>query len=176
MMVQLNAPRQTNEDVVALLLECHDRIRRFSSMAVQLASASASEPELIQDAAQRVHRYFSVAMPLHVEDEDKSIQPRLEKDAPEMIIALLQKMNREHERIDAILVELLPVWDELRRDPSHLGEHRNWLQAATRSFESLMMQHLEMEEIALFPLMRRLWNAETQALVVKEMRARRQVK
>ena len=173
-MIQLNARPASKDDTVALLLECHERIRRYSAMAVQLARSTDEEPAIVQDAAQRVHRYFSVALPLHVIDEDESIRPRLEPVAPPPVVSALEKMSQQHQHIDAMLERLLHAWDEVRQNPARLSEKLDWLPSATKSFQAVMGEHLSLEETVLFPFMRQAWDPATHERVVQEMRARRQ--
>jgi hemerythrin-like domain-containing protein len=174
MLVQLNAATRPGEDAVALLLDCHERIRRFSAMALKLAEARNVEAELIRDAAARVHRYFAVALPLHVEDEEQSIRARLDSVASEALRATLQTMSADHVRIDSLLEELLPIWDELQRDPMCLLQHRERLAKGTHTFEELMSAHLEMEETLLFPSLRQVLSSEALEDVRREMQSRRQ--
>ncbi len=53
------------DDPEAMLLDCHARIRNFSALSVRLASPDVAAEGEIADAAARVHRYYTVALPLH---------------------------------------------------------------------------------------------------------------
>src|SRR5512138_2428637 len=88
-------PPPPGGDVVDALLDCHQRIREFTSLAVRLAGARGLPDEEIRDAAARVHRYFSVALPLHARDEEESLLPRLEGLDPD-VDRELAEMMREH--------------------------------------------------------------------------------
>ena len=68
--------RRQAVDLPDLLLDCHERIRHFSTLAVRLAREDASDDER-RGVAAGVARYFEQALPLHVRDEDESILPRL---------------------------------------------------------------------------------------------------
>jgi hypothetical protein len=50
-----------------LLLACHVCIRAFTALAGRLASADPAPDAEVAAAAQRVHRYHFVALPLHQE-------------------------------------------------------------------------------------------------------------
>ena len=65
------------DDAVGLLLECHERIRSFLALARRIAEVGPSEPGSVPEAAARVRRYFTEALPLHAQDEEASILPRL---------------------------------------------------------------------------------------------------
>ncbi|HEY8429217.1 MAG TPA: hemerythrin domain-containing protein, partial [Sandaracinaceae bacterium] len=81
------------ESTVELLLECHERIRRFTRLSRELVRAQASH-EQIADAARSLCAYFGRAFLLHAEDEDRSIRPRLE--AAGRLAAELEDVARQH--------------------------------------------------------------------------------
>src|SRR4051812_25565021 len=94
MLIQIGSPKEP-PDIVDILLECHERIRSFTGLARRLASTHGLSEEEVRDAAARVTRYFSEALPLHVADEEQSILPRLSGRSPELDAAL-NGMQREH--------------------------------------------------------------------------------
>jgi hypothetical protein len=87
MYIQIGSPKESS-DVVDLLLKCHERIRTFIGLACKLGKAQEPSVDEIRDAASRVSRYFSEALPLHVADEEESILPRLAGRNPEPDLAL----------------------------------------------------------------------------------------
>src|SRR6185503_861481 len=94
MLVSLGSPRGDERDVVDALLACHERIRRFSAMAVRIADAGGATELEIRDAAAAVRRYFAEALPLHVADEDEDLAPLLAGRDP-AIDAALATMSAE---------------------------------------------------------------------------------
>src|SRR5574341_1715069 len=98
MLVGLGTPG-ARSDAVDLLLECHQRIRSFLGLALRLGEAWAAEPAEVADAAARVHRYFALALPLHAQDEDQSIAPRLRgRDrAVDHELEIVAREHREHQ-------------------------------------------------------------------------------
>ena len=68
-----------------LLLGCHARIRHFTAVAVKLAHALAATSDEIRQAAEVVHRYYSVSLPLHEADEDQTLRPRLDAVADQQV-------------------------------------------------------------------------------------------
>jgi hemerythrin-like domain-containing protein len=160
-------------DVVGLLLDCHERIRRFSEMSVQLACAKQPSAPEIREAAERVHRYFTVAFPLHVADEELSLRPRLlERSAGQEIIDALDTMSREHVEGDALLEPLSRAWAALIDDPEREELRASSLDPANR-LQVLLRDHLLLEERVLFPAVTRHLSAPALAEVVAEMRGRR---
>jgi hemerythrin-like domain-containing protein len=158
-------------DVLDEMLGCHERIRRFTAMAGQLAAAPAAE---VAEAAAAVLRYFSVALPLHAEDEDLSLAPRLLATAvPAELRAALEAMTREHEPIEATLRDLAPLWSDLAAGdprPASLGAA---LDAGAARLDELFTPHLEKEERIIFPAARARLSPADLAAIRDELRARR---
>ena len=92
-----------SEDAVDLLTGCHQRIRHFTAVAVKLAHAHGASPEDIRQAADAVHRYYSVSLPLHEADEDQTLHPRLSPAADEMVRHALLAMGDQHQAIDELI-------------------------------------------------------------------------
>ncbi len=164
------APR----DAVDLLLECHERIRTFLGMARRLASAGEARDDEIVEAAERVHRYFTQALPLHAEDEEESLLPRLRGSDAAVDVAL-EAMAREHGEHEAPLRVLAGACQALARDPAVHGEIAPVIAAATGELERHFAAHLRREEEIIFPAVRRLLDARADSEIVRELRARRGV-
>lgn len=158
-------------DAVTMLVDCHARIRHFSAMAIAFAEVEAPEHE-IADAAERLHRYFAHALPLHAEDEDRSVLPRLRgRDAA--LDARLEQMHAEHERIYALLAPQLQAWQALSRKPDQLRAEAARLAPLARELQSLFEQHLEGEEQHIFPALQRYLDRAELGAIEQEIRERR---
>ena len=121
----------TPADAVALLLECHGRIRAFLAMARRLGEASDESAEAVSDAAIQVHRYFTLALPLHARDEEESSLPRL-RDRDPLLDLQLDVMVREHQEHQRPLGRLTEACAEIGADPGrHRAQAGSVLQAAT---------------------------------------------
>ncbi len=165
--------RATSSDPAELLHECHDRIRQHMRGASALAGAAADDPA-IAPTAQAVHRYFRIALPLHAQDEDVSVGPRLaDTGLPDSYHQAVADMTAQHADIDAVLDRLLPAWRRLVEEPSALDSIRETLTADTAALEALWRIHLEMEEQIVFPLIAQRLDESTRATIVSEMRDRR---
>jgi len=109
----------TPADAVALLLECHGRIRAFLAMARRVGEAI------------QVHRYFTLALPLHARDEEESILPRLRGRDPLLDLQLDVRV-REHQEHQRPLGQLTEACAEIGADPGwHRAQAGSVLQAAT---------------------------------------------
>jgi len=129
------------------LLDCHARIRKLGALALRLAAGAPSAQA--RDAAEQLHRYFSIALPLHIADEDESVRPRLERLGDPTVDAALGSMTIEHVEIEATLAELLESWLAIIQGPTDarcLGTR-----GPAIALERQMLAHLHDEETFIFP-------------------------
>jgi hemerythrin-like domain-containing protein len=173
MLIRLGG-RPAPVDAVDLALECHERIRAFLALARRIAEARDPSPETVAEAAARVRRYFVEALPLHAQDEEESILPRLLGRDP-AVDAALERMAREHGEHERPLAELVAACEVLSREPRRLGELAPALGARARELEAHFATHLAGEEEVILPAMRRWLDAAADAEIVREIRARRGV-
>lgn len=169
-------PQTKTEDAVDLLTGCHDRIRHFTAVAVKLAHAQSAAPDEIRRAAAGVHRYYSVSLPLHEADEEDSLRPRLEAVADEKVGHALVAMGDQHTAIDELLERLLPLLVMVRNNPDALAAAGAEMCAITKALDEIFRAHLQMEEEVIFPAIRSALAEATQAVVLREMQARRSQK
>lgn len=166
-------PASPAEGPAELLLGCHQRIRQFTELAARLASHEPASDADVADAALRVHRYHSIALPLHQADEELSIAPRLEPlVAPEIRYALAG-MRRQHLELDETLATLLPLWERLAAEPGMRRQLAGRMAAAVTRMQGLWAHHLSVEEDLIFPELKRVLDAAQLAAITGEMRARR---
>lgn len=142
------------DDVVGPLLDCHARIRAFTGIAERIAAGEGTPTE-VADAAACVERYFRVALPLHVADEELSLRPRL-LDAPlaARVHLALDAMTEEHGAIEALVATLLPRWVALAARPLELAALAPALAGDSKDLRRRFDVHLEQEERVLFPAVR----------------------
>lgn len=166
------ARRTGDAHAADLLLECHERIRRFAALAVALTAWPDPRPEDVADAAARVVRYFEQALPLHVRDEEESIRPRLLAAGSPDLARALEDMAREHDEHEPLLAALLPRWQALALDPARLPALRDDLARDAAALQEMLERHLAAEERLVVPAVRALPPDEA-AAIVAELRARR---
>jgi hemerythrin-like domain-containing protein len=160
-------------DAIDLLMSAHHRIRTFTGVAVRLLIVEGLGPKTVSEAANAVHRYFVDALPLHHQDEDESLMPRLKKHAAENLAAALQTAHREHRKLDEVLARLLPAWQAIADDPQRLPAMAGALALDTLRFEQLWKHHLQLEEETIFPAARAVLPPDEMAKLLEEVRGRR---
>jgi hemerythrin-like domain-containing protein len=166
------APRARSEDVVEALIDCHTRLRKITTLAGELATRFNTSTEEVADVVAKVHCYFTVALPLHEEDEERSLFPRLVAHAPELaaVIAGLRTDHDAHARHVGALLELCLV---LKTAPERWLELRDALGTEARAVAEAFGVHLDAEECHLFPRVKPALQAEELSCIREEMRARR---
>jgi len=171
MLTQLSKQRAADPaDLVELLSECHLRIRSFTALAHRAATANASATEISQ-ACVDVERYFTQALPLHIADEEDSIEPRLRGLSPPIDDAL-DAMSAQHQRHTSAVQTLLNATNEVRRTPLDAAA-RARLAYAAHKLKTEFDEHLALEESVIFPAIRQLLSQATQSTLMGELRDRR---
>ncbi len=150
---------------LALLRACHERIRLFTSMAVQIAGAAAVT-EQVSQAAVAAKRYFFEALPKHVADEEESLQPRLALLGS--LASPLSEVVRQHRELEDVLDRLEVFWRRIASGESPGAP----LPALTGRMAQLWDAHLAIEEQDVFPAVQRL-DPDERGAIWQEMRARR---
>jgi hemerythrin-like domain-containing protein len=163
--------RTEKHELADLLLECHDRIRYFSRLAVRVATEDASDSDRA-DASRSVARYFGDALPRHIADEEESILPRLRGRDP-TLDAALAAMQAEHGEHERSLAELVELTRSVAERPEVFPSIADRLRAVASHVERALSAHLEAEEQTIVPGITRLLGADERAEILGEMRARR---
>ncbi len=172
--IKISSAPAVERDAVDMLLACHQRIRNFTGIAVRLADAAGAVLPEIANAAEAVHRYYSIALPLHEADENDSVYPRLRanlSDSSER--ESLQAMVDQHGPIDEVVARLVPRWAEVKQHPEKLPSQAAELRADAARLQQLWREHLALEEEIVFPLIRSRLTADDLQAIHAEMKHRR---
>jgi iron-sulfur cluster repair protein YtfE (RIC family) len=170
MLVNVGARRET-PDVVGALQQCHDRIRSFVALAAKLAAAPDAPPDEVRDAAARIVKYFTEALPFHVADEDETIAPRLAGASAE-VDAALATLAADHHRHEPLVAELVAIARAIAADPAALPARAADLARAGAALAADFDTHLALEERVLHPAIAALPAADQDAIRAA-MKARR---
>lgn len=164
--------RSHTPDLVDLLGECHDKIRRFVALAHTAAVRADAPADQVAKACVDATRYFREALPLHVADEEESILPRL-RGLSSDIDRALDHMAQQHQQHALKLWVLLAALAEVQTAP-HKADSRRALARAAVRMKAEFDEHLALEESIIFPAIRHHLSRDTQATVIDELRRRRQ--
>jgi len=153
------------------LVDCHQRLRAVTTLATALGTRDDAQDEEVREVATKVHRYFTVALPLHEQDEDRSLFPRLLQHSPGLAptIALLRA---DHQRQALVVAALVALCEQLLGPPGPAGPRAGALAAAAEAVSQSWKDHLAIEERELFPQAHQLSSA-ARAAIAEEMRERR---
>ncbi len=160
-----------SDDLLALLGECHERIRAFTDLAVEASRPEPTDAD-VAEACARCLRYFDEALPLHVADEEESVFPRLAGLSGD-VDGALAAMHAQHLSHRPHVDDLAAALAALRDAPADPWR-RNYLGTVASQLQDHFDEHLALEEAVLFPLIASSMTAAVQADVVRELRARRQ--
>ncbi len=159
-----------DESVCGLLRACHTRIRFFLDTAIAVQSSSAPDAAIV-DACNDVERYFGIAFPLHLQDEEESILPRI-RGRSSRVDDALGRMSSDHVAHAAPLAALLELAVTVRGSANDQVK-RDALALAAGALRVELERHLQEEEAIIFPAIELSLSNDVQAQVVVEMRARR---
>jgi iron-sulfur cluster repair protein YtfE (RIC family) len=176
MLNQITPPRLPNtppEDVLELLLGCHQRIRHFTAAAAKLAHAQGATHDELRMVAAGVYRYYSVSLPLHEADEEDTVRPRLDALGDERIHHALAAMHDQHLAIDELIERLLPLLLLLERNPAAIDQAGGEMCAITKALEEIFAAHLQLEEQVIFPAIRQNLPEGIRGAMLAEVQARR---
>lgn len=168
-------PNLQEETAIDALLGCHDRIRHFTQLSQKLARAVGQPAADITQVAEKVHRYFTVALPLHEADENVSLDPRVHRSVPEeRLREASAEMVRQHKDIDEVVEQLIPMWQTLRHNPEALSSVAPALAERSDRLNELFESHLRLEEETIFPAIREFLSPADLDAIRTEMKERRQ--
>jgi iron-sulfur cluster repair protein YtfE (RIC family) len=171
MVVQLGKKKHP-DTVTGRLLDCHDRIRRFVAMAGRIGTLEEATEAEVRSAAHDVRRYFVEALPLHVQDEEESLLPRLRGREVELDAAL-DRMHAEHEIHEPLLRSLVAICETLLSAPARRDALRSELIATAAELDRELVAHLAAEEALIFPALERVLDERARAEIISEMALRR---
>lgn len=161
-------------DALQLLLEGHRHMRAAAALAVQLGQARDQTPEQLAETASRVLRYFTLALPMHIEDEDYALVPHLfATSLPAEMMRHLWEMGRQHEELEQLVDELVPLWAMVRDTPERHAAVADKLSRMGRQLQAQLEDHLTLEELHLFPLIRERLEPQALAAIGQQMLDRR---
>lgn len=172
------------DDPMALLLACHDKVRRFTDLALRLQAHVAAHGHDAQarEAATSILRYFELAAPLHHADEDEDLYPALlaldEAQVGADVRASIQALSDEHAALGTLWQALAPWLRGVSAGRADGTDGTNDADAAppaappVATFAARYQAHAEAEEREVYPHAAKL-SPEALARIAAAMVARR---
>ncbi len=155
------------------MLECHERIRLFTKTSIRIGTERDALDADIVRASEDCERYFTTSLRLHIEDEERSIEPRLRLADP-ACSSSLDAMTTQHKEHAPLLDSLCESLRRLRESPAN-ASLREAAGATAIKLSALFEEHLTLEETIIFPAVQRALSPEVQRTIVNEVRARRRI-
>lgn len=166
-----SGPAAGFDEPFELMAACHDRMARSLALLLRLADHLPvhGADAAARDAASDLRRYFNIAAPLHHEDEERHVFPRLRREARG---DLADRLERDHREMDSL-------WRRIDADLSEVmaGDAHAAAGVATRQrwqdFVALYRAHLRAEDDEAYPVVGPTLDADETARMGREMAARR---
>ena len=176
MPVQIGALADASfDDPLRMLSDCHRRILSFASLLDRLAREFGGKPfdDSSRNAIAQALHYFRTSAPLHSEDEERSLFPRIESRLHPQLRTTLEELcadhrvaETRHERIE----KLYRHWLSDRTLPPELVDE---LLTQTSLLLASYRSHIETEDRKLFPAAKSLLSPEEIAAIGQELAQRR---
>jgi iron-sulfur cluster repair protein YtfE (RIC family) len=161
---------RTQPDLVAALLDAHDRGRAILDSALRMLRAHGEDDARI---AATVHRFLTFGSLQHELDEEQLVFPALRASGPQdEVEAALAHLVHDHVAFDARRDALAARWERVAQGAACPPGERSELLAATEKLASGLERHRQREELAIFPLVRTYIPAQTQAQILAVMSRR----
>ena len=155
--------RPTEQDLVSVLVEAHACGRRILDAAQRVLEEDTAD-DLVMRVATAVHRFVTIADPLHELDEEQLVFPALRAHGPkDEVDAALKYVVDEHIAFDGLRDRLAVRWAEVANSRACLGPLREDLLKMTEQLIESLGRHTAREEHVIFPLVRKYVPVEVQA-------------
>ena len=170
-------PESSFDEPIGLMSDCHRRIEKFLAQLLFIARDNAGRelPEDRRSAFETALKYFRGAAPLHTEDEEVSLFPRLRGagQAAEDALTKIEKLEADHRVADEAHAEVDRIgsrWLAVGGLPAYDAEY---LIELLEKLQATYARHIAIEDNEVFPVAARLLDAESVRQVGREMAVRR---
>jgi iron-sulfur cluster repair protein YtfE (RIC family) len=163
---------------LGLLSDCHRRIEKFLDqlLAITAELKGATLDASRQAAMETALRYFQRAAPLHTQDEEASLFPRLramETDEAREALKALDALESDHRAADEAHAEIDSLGWKWVEDGSLPEDEAARLLNLLTTLREVYRKHIAVEDNQVFPLAGRGLEGSELALLGREMAVRR---
>lgn len=169
------SPAAGFEQPFEMLEACHERVHRMLALLERVRTHVRDHGADIQaqQAARDVMRYFDLAAPLHHQDEELHVFPRLLAQDDPRVAPVVRRLQQDHVAMEAGWREAREVLARIAQGDAAALETGD---AALEGFASLYGAHIEAEEGIAYPAAQALLDAPALQAMGADMMARRGVK
>ena len=174
-------PESSFADPLGLLSDCHRRIEHFLGLLITV-TADARGGALTGeqgDALVAAGRYFREAAPLHKEDEERSLFPRMRESRDRRVrtaLATIEELEEDHVVLDRGHIEVDALIERWMDDGSLPPSDVQRLVAVLQELLAIYQGHIAIEDHDVFPLAGKTLDRDAIAAVAREMAVRRGLK
>ncbi|MDN3986601.1 hemerythrin domain-containing protein [Zwartia vadi] len=140
---------------IELLEACHEKVRRFAKLTQRIAQhiETTGIDSKTREAAQSVLRYFTIAVPLHHQDEEDDLFPALKSLSPATIgEEAFKNLNNSIQELEAEHETLGRLWREIENWLKVIaGNNTSTPPKCLNEFTEKYIQHADLEEQTLYP-------------------------
>lgn len=170
------APAAGFEAPFEMLGACHERVERMLSLLAKLQQHVLVRgwDESVASAARDVMRYFDQAAPLHHEDEERHVFPRLLAGDDAVMRQVVQGLQRDHRDMEAAwVVARLALESVAQAPPAKWVHFTPQEEAKLIGFARLYARHMREEDGLVYPAARSGMSfGDLQAMSIDMMRRR----
>ena len=169
-----HSPAASFERPHDMLLACHERVQRSLDLLGRLVDHldSHGHDASSRSAAQDVLRYFTLAAPLHHQDEELHLFPALLAQGGLPLVAAVRQLQQDHLAMAQLWGQVKPVLEQWK-EPGAVARPTDAERSAIAAFRAIYPNHIALEENTVFPAAFALLGMEATAAAGQEMQARR---
>ena len=166
-------------DPFAIFIKCHRRLenhlRSLERACEHLIEGTRDEKISAYFAIDLARSYMAGPHRMHIEDEERSLFPRLQdhQAAGLEALAALGELESQHRTAEQLQQELDSLIARMPRDGSTLPRDLDYLNELVAMLASLYRSHMNLENEFVYPLAARLLTRSERQRISAEMRARR---
>jgi hemerythrin-like domain-containing protein len=165
------SPAAGFDEPFELMAACHERMERTLTLLERIGAHVATHgcDEQARDAAKDVLRYFTVAAPLHHEDEELHVLPRLREQGNG---ELADRLLADHREMETRWAEIVPDLEAIR-DGSMPAETLAAARERWQTFAMLYRRHIDAEDHDAYPAASAATPGTVMRVMGEDMAARR---
>ena len=142
------------DDPLGLMESCHRRVERFLGILLRVARGPTTLDPERRRGLEAALAYFRESGPLHTEDEEQSLHPRL-RDAqpsdPEGLLARIEALELDHREAEPLHEVIESLGQDWLEAGSLSNQDQRRLCTALDALAALYPEHIRFEDEVLYP-------------------------